>query len=686
MPQPKDFKFTLEWKGTEYEFQHSPDGWADYSTKWVRHKDYYGFSRTFIEELRFFKEACDIIRKANDEKGIEALVYLKVYRLNRANWEYQLDFVGELDFTRLVDDELYDDIAIASGGTEQLLEAYAKVDYDVPIGTDYKITVPEGIKLRETAMDVIAAMPSAGSLDIHKLPLMVASDELKTDSLKFNDVEYGTVAGTACIEKTDSIPVTLTITTRLSDSSDNPLVVWLREPSGVSHQRRYRIRMGSDEAGEFHEITSVQVTTGGDNTITLNKVVTITNPGKYHLYAVVDELNGDPLPSGINVQYKTGTILFDYAGTTSSFYFYGMPLKDYFQKLGEKMGITQPFTSELLTAGEGRNIFITSGDAIRGFDDAVIRDRFTNLYFATDAVLNVGLGIKNEGLTLEKKELFFDRNRQELSLGEVSKLQVMPAAEEWIFNTIEVGYEDQTYDEANGRDEFNTLLSFATPITKYSEKLDLVSPIRADSYGIQFTRLNLQNKETTDSSSDNKTFFVVVKETANGYEVDREKEEISGTINPTGVFNVFLSPKRCLLRHASYLLSMLDKQTGAIEFTSIAKQESNLDSRLVAEPGVVSERASISIDSLREATQPLFSPFIVKFTTAVPYNLPFLLGSNPTGYIAFTYNGVSLKGFIVQVTEKPALRKEQEWELLLHPDTPSDLLFKLRDKTGKLIR
>jgi hypothetical protein len=694
MPQPKDFKFVLEWKGVEYEFEASPDGWFDYSTKWLRHFTYHGYTRGFTESLRFIKNAAHILRMAYDERGIEAAVNLKVYRLDSRTWKYKLDYVGSLDFTRYIDTELYGEINVATGGTQMLLDAYDKVDYDIPIGTGYSVDVPEGVKLSETATDVIATMEAPDfRYPIHNIPLKSIGNELKTTSFIFNNTEFlNNGDGNPTLEKTDDVETDIRITTKLSPNSDSPIQVYLFNlglpPENVKYYARL-VCVPADGSGNigWPLVTDILIKTNTKNQqISIDATISISKAGKYYIYGSSIYDDGSGRVDSYGYAYEQGSLLFEFQGTTTPFSFYALPIAEYFRRFSAKLGITQPFASDLLTTGEGKNIFVTSGDAIRGLPNAVIRDKFENLYYGTDSVLSIGMGIDNEGLRVEKLEAFFDRNTEMLRLGEVSKLQIVPATEDFMYNSLELGYEDQTYDEMNGKDEFNTFITFTLPITMYREKMDLISPIRADCYGIQFTRLNLEGKTTTDSSSDNNTFFVVIKQTDSGYEVDRDKEYISGTINPTGVFNIFLSPKRCLMRHAGYLASILQKQDGEIAFTSIAKQSSSLVSRLAGEAENVDERASIDVATLLANTQALFSPHVAKFVTKVPNNLGELLGSNPTGYISFSSMGVELKGFILNVTEKPAQKKEQEWELLLHPDTPSNLLFKLRDKTGKFIR
>ena len=138
MPQPKDFKFALVYQGVEHELKNSPEGWFDYGTQWKRDGKYFGFERSFTLPLRFVLEGATILRKAFDEKGIQAEVSLRVYRLERETWKYSVDYEGDIDLGAMVENELYVEVDIWSNDLKQKLNAYEKVDYDIPIGTDYR--------------------------------------------------------------------------------------------------------------------------------------------------------------------------------------------------------------------------------------------------------------------------------------------------------------------------------------------------------------------------------------------------------------------------------------------------------------------------------------------------------------------------------------------------------------------
>lgn len=357
-----------------------------------------------------------------------------------------------------------------------------------------------------------------------------------------------------------------------------------------------------------------------------------------------------------------------------------------------------PAQSNLLKNDINKYLFATSGDGVRDVRDkdgnltAQIKISLKNFIDSVNCMLLTGFGDENIGGTefavLEQADYFFNPDSEIMDVGEVSFLEISPQFDLFA-NRISIGYPNKGYDEDNGRDEFNITLNFGMNMKRTDANLDLVSKIRADSYGIQFTRMNYtpeetgdENSRTKDSTADNEPFVVHVKPATDGrtgYDVNKDIDIIEGSVNAQGVFNAYLSPKRCMLRHASWLAAILDKQAGEIEFLSSERQDSNLTSQWMGiEPSAIVEKNNIPISALGKK---IFLPYIAKFTTLVPREMHSLVeGGKIHGYIAFTYNGVKFKGFPVKISEMPAVNRQQEWTLLLHPDTPHEFLQDVRTK------
>lgn len=132
------------------------------------------------------------------------------------------------------------------------------------------------------------------------------------------------------------------------------------------------------------------------------------------------------------------------------------------------------------------------------------------------------------------------------------------------------------------------------------------------------------------------------------------------------IYNVWLSPKRMLMRHYSWLAGMF-YQYGAdnLIFTS-----GNRNNDLQA--GGVIEKANVPIYNLGA---PMFLPWFFDFETLVPVNLTEILEITPTPVFAFLQNGRRYTGFLWTAGIAPNTEEEQSFRLLACPDNDLTLLI-----------
>lgn len=195
------------------------------------------------------------------------------------------------------------------------------------------------------------------------------------------------------------------------------------------------------------------------------------------------------------------------------------------------------------------NVVLTSGDAVRASGDPnytrfynpaqtnlqnptnkffdfipsygpVIKTSLNDFFKFVNVVFNASLSNQNnpnggnEQLFLEKKAYVFDTSEVTLDLtqlSEISKLNIKPATD-YFFNLLKIGYDKQQYDEKEGKYEYNTTAQWTSPIRTVNRALELISPYRTDSYGIEYTRANLttDTKSTTYNDSDTDVFALNV--------------------------------------------------------------------------------------------------------------------------------------------------------------------------------
>ena len=131
-----------------------------------------------------------------------------------------------------------------------------------------------------------------------------------------------------------------------------------------------------------------------------------------------------------------------------------------------------------------------------------------------------------------------------------------------IYSSVKVGYDKQDYDSINGRDEFRFTNEFSTGLKLTDNTLSLISPYRADAYGIEFL-VQKRGEDTTDNDSDNDVFFV---ECDDSVPVDQPlplyrpytEDQLSGLLSPDTMFNLNYSPRFMLEANKKYIGACTD--------------------------------------------------------------------------------------------------------------------------------
>ena len=139
-----------------------------------------------------------------------------------------------------------------------------------------------------------------------------------------------------------------------------------------------------------------------------------------------------------------------------------------------------------------------------------------------------------------------------------------------IYSSVKVGYDKEDYDKedydsVNGRDEFRFTNEFSTGLNLRDNTLSLISPYRADAYGIEFL-VQKRGEDTTDNDSDNDVFFVSCDQDGVNLKLYRAytPSQLSGLLSPETMFNFQYSPRFMLEANKKYIGSC----TGMLKFTS----------------------------------------------------------------------------------------------------------------------
>lgn len=283
-------------------------------------------------------------------------------------------------------------------------------------------------------------------------------------------------------------------------------------------------------------------------------------------------------------------------------------------------------TCEISSGVDSRldNTLIVAAESIRGIKDAKIYTSYTKFVKWMEAEFGfVPVISENKVIFVHRDSLF--QNFQIKDFADNSREFEYSINSSLIYSGIKVGYEKQDYDSVNGRDEFHFTNEYSTGITLTDNVLDLISPYRADAYGIEFLT-SKRGEDTTDSKSDNDIFFVCAELSGDKYKLIRIP--ISGVISPDTMFNAMYSQRYMIKANEKFIGAFTDR----LEFAS---SEGNSD---IVIDGV-SEKADILISGRS------FTVGELSFETG---DIEIL--SDLSGYVVVTNGGKAYKGYLSNVS------------------------------------
>lgn len=287
---------------------------------------------------------------------------------------------------------------------------------------------------------------------------------------------------------------------------------------------------------------------------------------------------------------------------------------------GDKSNVT----GEIATGIDERldMAMIVPAESIRGLPNAKIYTSYTKFANWMSAEFGFVPVIGDEKVTFVHRDTLFQDT-------EIKDLQDSTSDLEYnvnaglVYSGVKVGYDKQDYDSVNGRDEFRFTNEYTTGITLTDNVLELVSPYRADAYGMEFLA-EKRGEDTTDSDSDNDIFFVGASLDGEKYKLVRDGYIISGVISSSTMFNAMYSQRFMIEANARYIGAF----SNALEFTS---SDGNSDVTING----VSERSSIVLGNK------LFTVGELSVKTG-DLEIP----SDLKGYIRVERNGHIYKGYV----------------------------------------
>lgn len=656
--------------------QFSPDGWRNIQIINQRNAKYFALDRSFSVPLDYVKDGAQILRYLYYNRGAEEKVFMCIakqvlyFDATNYGYYYTLRYKGEIDFINFKHDGPKVNVNIMEGGVIKEIKANENTTVEIPLDVDEQIYIRmDGVTLKQSANFLISNGDASDNLGNHSLSATLLAIEAITSIGAITQPRLdkpnnpAILAGDAYFLQTSTIPTTIELEWDFN--------VLPQLSGGIAPVFGTKILLKATEIGNSSIFThDLEFKGGGDPNLLYNHThhfqgsTTITVPANVKVMLWMSASNSaGPF---INYVYQNdGSFKIKYNYRHPTTYIKALRPLYVLQQIISKITDGQYTIDSTLLGVDFSNILITCGDAIRSIPGSKIKTTLSQFFASKNTVHGIGLGLVANALKLEVKDYWVDYS-DPVDLGEVKKFRVSPA-QDYIYNLHKIGYPDQNYEDVNGRQEFNNTHEYLYPNTRVSKTYEQVSAYRADCYGAEFLRINLDGKTTTDNKGDNDVFMIHVETTPSAflsldnkpiYDLERSLNVgATGLLEPETVFNLFLSPKHCLLRNGDYVHSLFYKQDNKyIKFQTTEKNASVVTD--------VTENADVEIADLPAA---LFTPNLLEFETKVPVNLQDLLDLNPVKAFRFTVDGRFYMGIPVKVSSRPADKASQEFQLLSAP-------------------
>lgn len=638
-----------------YDATNDLKNWDDFELLQKR-PAYDGVVRSFSTQFEFVKKAYDLLKNEFYTNYLNASATV-IFSLRNNSWEYDEVFRCALDFSTYSEDGLIASINAIDNTLSAIIKAKKSIQYEYPIGDLYTSVLKyDGIKFQYEGKYTLGASSyesdgvqyvNVNILNIattYSLPLYkLSNSELPSlDSpLLFNDSpgEWDVTLDTAkpFLKALSDIHIDLKFRTDYYATIYSGEVQKIRLVFGIKNPDGGTWEVKSYESDGFYryinETIPIDLTKG--QTLCFLMAVTfksVTIPKNnadivFPRFSISVNFNSRINPVDINVVSPItvlNKILDSMTETTDTYY--GV-IDDY----DPRMSLDRLST-----------VYIMAAESARGLPNAKLYTSYKKYCEWMEAEFGyVPIISENEVTFIHRDKLFTDTVVKEL--GKKINDYELSVNDGLIYSSVKVGYDKQDYDSINGRDEFRFTNEFSTGLKLLDNTLSLISPYRADAYGIEFL-VQKRGEDTTDSDSDNDVFFVSCDRSGVDLILYRPTySHISGLLSPETMFNIQYSPR--------FMLEANKKYIGAC--TSLLKFASSDGNSDVAINGV-KETDDLPIP------ERLFAVSEVEVETS-DIETP----SDLTGLVSFNNKGEIITGYIKQLKLNIAKEKAATYTLIV---------------------
>lgn len=623
--------------GMTYDATNELVNWNDVEMSFKR-GDYDGVVRSFSTKFEFANGAYSLLLKEYLSNYLNSSATLVFYTRNNS-WLLNEKFRCALDYSTFSYNDTTCEINAVDNSLASLIKAKKGTQYEYPVkeikesqpldydrllmNSDIKWSIPSDAE-EPNVSHVMTAYPNA----YYTIPFyMLGQPEIATKDIvevfdtaenRFESTE--SLFGEYLFKNISDRDLTIRIKVKFS------VFITYQRP-GVSFPIYIRLSSYNENSKElkiYYQSATIQ--TFNTYTVDIDENLTIS-PGEMINFNIA-LAKSDPIYQNFPVNFKFNSLdtplNISFSERGKSVKIDCISPKVLLNRLLRSITDKNNVTGEIATGVDERldMAMIVPAESIRGLPNAKIYTSYIKFANWMSAEFGFVPVIGDEKVTFVHRDTLFQDT-------EIKDLQDSTSDLEYnvnaglVYSGVKVGYDKQDYDSVNGRDEFRFTNEYTTGITLTDNVLELVSPYRADAYGMEFLA-EKRGEDTTDSDSDNDIFFVGASLDEEKYKLVRDGYTISGVISPSTMFNAMYSQRFMIEANARYIGAFAN----ALEFTS---SDGNSDVTING----VSERSSIVLGNK------LFTVGELSVKTG-DLEIP----SDLTGYIRVEKNGRIYKGYV----------------------------------------
>lgn len=637
--------------GKRYDVTDHLKNWEDVEIS-AKRKDLGGVVRSFSNKFEFVKGAYDLLEAEYLSNYTKASAILVIGVLNDS-WGYNEKFRCKLDFSTYQSDGYTISINAIDDSVASIINANKSQVYDIPVSELKEDTLYyDRIKLlNKSTMYITPNFENELMPDYDRFMALRLQSRETLLPLAYGEISTPVKGVMEVYDVGMDIPYD-------NAGKTGYFALCLVDKIEIN----LRIRMVVDLLTTA--VTSLHIRhMSADNKLKSDKAILLSKDGSSAGVTFVDESlsyamrDGDRLIAYILCVTSIGEDIDEIIKISRDYDFYidysarNKPVnidafspKKLLSSLLSRMGVS---LSGDIVSGSMPIPWMMAAESVRGIKDAKVHTSFSKFCDFAKALMGYDYEILDNSVRFRHMNDFFVNETKELD--HVSNME-LSVDESLIYSGVEIGFDKQDYDEINGRDEFHFKSSFSTGLDIKDNILSLISPYRADCYGLEFLA-NERDEESKDTDSDNDIFIVHARKDGDRLVLVREENggaiyAVTGVLFPDNIFNASYSPRNMLLVNKERLGICTD-------YLSFTASDGN---------------SSISIGGVSE-TLPISLPVndrrirIDKVSLETPGLSPF--PGNYRGKLSFSYAGRSYEGWVSEITEKIGKPQTTTYSLIL---------------------